>query len=136
MDQYRQIGHIQIDLDIVSFSLGLTTCSLSPTVEALQLQLISFISYLTTLALTALRPSLTASALTSVSSLHTLIISAKDFAQLFFDHYFCKNGLLTEIMSDHDKLFVSCFWSALHWLTEVKLKLSTAYHLETNGASE
>ncbi|KAJ8481084.1 hypothetical protein ONZ51_g6252 [Trametes cubensis] len=63
-------------------------------------------------------------------------ISAEDFAQLFFDHWFCENGLPTEIVSDRDKLFVSRFWTALHQLTGVKLKLSTAYHPETDGASE
>lgn len=39
-------------------------------------------------------------------------------------------------MSDRDKLFVSQFWKALHKLTGVKLKLSTAYHPETDGSSE
>lgn len=39
-------------------------------------------------------------------------------------------------MSDRDKFFVSQFWKALHKLTGVKLKLSTAYHPETDGSSE
>jgi hypothetical protein len=35
-----------------------------------------------------------------------------------------------------DKLFVSELWDALHKLTGVKLKMSTAYHPETDGGSE
>jgi hypothetical protein len=63
-------------------------------------------------------------------------ISAEDFALLFFDKWYCENGCPLEIISDRDKLFVSAFWKALHKLTGVKLKLSTAYHPETDGSSE
>jgi hypothetical protein len=31
---------------------------------------------------------------------------------------------------------MSCFWKALHTLTGIKLKMSTAYHLKTDGSSE
>jgi hypothetical protein len=63
-------------------------------------------------------------------------ISVEQLAYLFFDKWYCENGLPTEIISDRDKLFVSRFWKALHKLTGVKLKLSTAYHPETDGSSE
>jgi hypothetical protein len=63
-------------------------------------------------------------------------ITAEDLAYIFFDKWYCKNGLPADIVSDRDKLFMSRFWRALHKLTGVKLKLSTAYHPETNGASE
>ena len=63
-------------------------------------------------------------------------ISAEDLAYLFFDRWYCENGLPSEIISDRDKLFVSRFWKSLHKLTGVKLKLSSAYHPETDGASE
>jgi hypothetical protein len=63
-------------------------------------------------------------------------ISAEDFALLFFDNWYCENGLPLDIFSDRDKLFVSAFWRALHKLTGVKLKMSTAFHPETDGASE
>ena len=39
-------------------------------------------------------------------------------------------------MSNRDKLFLLKFWKALHNLTGIKLKMSTAYHPETDGASE
>ena len=65
-----------------------------------------------------------------------LDITSKDLALLFFNNWYCENGLPKDIISDRDKLFVSKFWRALHVLTGVKLKLSSAYHPETDGASE
>jgi hypothetical protein len=55
---------------------------------------------------------------------------------VFFKHWYCENGLPLDIISDRDKLFVSKFWKALHRLTGVKLKMSTAYHPQTDGSSE
>ena len=66
---------------------------------------------------------------------HTTI-TAEDLAIIFFDHWYCENGLPLDLISDRDKLFISKFWKALHKLTGVKLKLSTAYHPETDGSSE
>jgi hypothetical protein len=63
-------------------------------------------------------------------------ISANELAVLFFDNWYCENGLPRDIVSDRDKLFVSCFWKVLTKLTGVSLKMSTAYHPETDGSSE
>jgi hypothetical protein len=63
-------------------------------------------------------------------------ISAKDLAVLFFDQWFCENGLPTEIVSDRDKLFISRFWKALTTLCGVKLKMTSSYHPESNGSSK
>jgi hypothetical protein len=63
-------------------------------------------------------------------------ITAPELASLFFKEWYCENGLPSDIISDRDKLFVSSFWKALHRLTGTKLKMSTAYHPETDGASE
>ena len=63
-------------------------------------------------------------------------LTAQGLAELFFQHWYCENGLPLEIISDRDKLFLSQFWQALHQLTGVRLKLSTSYHPETDGASE
>jgi hypothetical protein len=57
-------------------------------------------------------------------------------AAVFFSNWYCENGLPLEIISDRDKLFVSQFWKALHALTGVKLRMSTSYHPEMDGASE
>ena len=66
----------------------------------------------------------------------TTTLTAEGMAQLFFDNWYCENGLPLEIISDQDKLFLSWFWKALHKLTGVKLKMSTAYHPKSDGASE
>lgn len=63
-------------------------------------------------------------------------ITATDLAAIFFDRWYCENGLPLEIISDRDKLFMSKFWTALHKLTGVKLKMSSSYHPQTDGASE
>jgi hypothetical protein len=63
-------------------------------------------------------------------------ITAKKLAVIFFDHWYCENGLPTNIVCDHDKLFISRFWKALTKLTGIKLKMSSAYHPETDGSSE
>jgi len=63
-------------------------------------------------------------------------ITAEDLAVVFFDHWYCENGLPNSIVCDRDKLFVSRFWKALTRLTGVKLKMSSAYHPETDGSSE
>ena len=63
-------------------------------------------------------------------------ITAQDLAVVFFDNWYCENGLPTDIVCDRDKLFVSRFWEALTKLTGIKLKMSTAYHPETDGSSE
>jgi hypothetical protein len=63
-------------------------------------------------------------------------ISAEDFAQLFFDHWYCEHGLPLEFISDRDKLFVSRVWKRLTTVTGIKLGMSMAFHPETDGASE
>jgi len=63
-------------------------------------------------------------------------ISAEDFVQLFFDHWYCKNSLPLEFISDRDKLFVSHFWRRLTKIAGVKPGMSTAFHPETDGSSE
>ena len=63
-------------------------------------------------------------------------LTAEELAVLFFDGWYCENGLPLDIICDRDKLFVSAFWRALHTLTGTKVKMSTAYHPETDSASE
>ena len=57
-------------------------------------------------------------------------------AIIFFNNWYCKNGLPKKIISNCDKLFVEKFWTSLHKLTGVKIILSSAYHPKTDGSSE
>ena len=66
---------------------------------------------------------------------HTTL-TAEACAILFFENWYCENGLPLEIISDRDKLFISKFWKQLMILTGIKHKCSSAYHPQTNGSSE
>lgn len=63
-------------------------------------------------------------------------ITAGEFAVVFFDTWYCEHGLPLEIVSDRDKLFVSKLWRALLKLTGIRMKMSSSFHPETDGASE
>ena len=63
-------------------------------------------------------------------------ISAEEFTDLFFDSWYCENGLPLTIISNQDKLFVSHFRKRLTKIAGIKLGMSTAFHPETDGASE
>ena len=57
-------------------------------------------------------------------------------ARLFFEGILREHGVPTGIITDRDKLFVSEFWKSLAGLCGFKLKLSTAYHPQTDGLAE
>ena len=63
-------------------------------------------------------------------------LTAEGFAELFFDNWYCDNGLPLEVVSDRDKLFVSRFWTAFTKLAGIRLKMSSAFHPQTDGSSE
>ena len=57
-------------------------------------------------------------------------------AQLFLDHVYKLHGLPKTIVSDRDKIFMSSFWQSLFKMLQVQLKMSTAYHPESDGQTE
>lgn len=63
-------------------------------------------------------------------------LTAPQLAELFFEHWYCENGLPADIVCDRDRLFVSRFWRHLTKLLGIKIKMSTAYHLQTDGSSK
>jgi hypothetical protein len=63
-------------------------------------------------------------------------LTAKELAVLFFDNWYCENGLPSDIVSDRDKLFMSKFWKHLSIISGVKCKASSSFHPQSNGASE
>lgn len=62
--------------------------------------------------------------------------NAKEVAELLFEHVYKLHGVPKSIVSDRDVLFTSIFWEHLHKLIGTKLKMSSAYHPQTDGATE
>ena len=62
--------------------------------------------------------------------------SAEATADLFLQNVWSKHGLPTSMTSDRESQFILKMWDSLYKLLEIKAKLSTAFHPETNGQSE
>ena len=60
----------------------------------------------------------------------------KELALIFFQNIWQLHGLPESIISDHDTRFTSKFWMTLMELLQVKIKMSTAFHPETDGQTE
>ncbi|CAI7887071.1 unnamed protein product [Closterium sp. NIES-53] len=63
-------------------------------------------------------------------------VTAAETAKLFFTHVVRLHGLPSAIISDRDTRFLSNFWTALFQLLGTQIRLSTAYHPETDGQTE
>ena len=62
--------------------------------------------------------------------------NASQLAELMFEHIYKLHGLPKNIISDRDVLFTSTFWGQLHRLIGTKLRLSSAYHPQSDGSTE
>jgi len=58
---------------------------------------------------------------------------APQAAKLFVDHVIAQHGFPEAIISDRDTRFTSHFWRALMRQLGLKLKMSTAFHPQTDG---
>jgi transposase InsO family protein len=56
--------------------------------------------------------------------------------KLFLDNIHRIHGLPNDIVSDRGTQFTSNFWRGLFQLLNVKINLSTTYHLQTDGQTE
>jgi len=63
-------------------------------------------------------------------------VTAPETALLFYKTRYRCFGLPSAIISDRDKLLVSLFWQELFKKLNVHLRMSTAFHPETDGSSE
>jgi len=61
---------------------------------------------------------------------------ARDVAELIFENVYKTHGMPDRIISDRDSLFTSNFWEHLQSLVGVVLHKSSAYHPQTDGATE
>jgi transposase InsO family protein len=62
--------------------------------------------------------------------------SVQTVAQAFVDNIFKLHGPPSSIVTDRDRIFTSNMWQSVFKSLKVKLKLSTAYHPQTDGQSE
>lgn len=62
--------------------------------------------------------------------------TSEQTAELFRNHIWKHHGLPESIVSDRGPQFVSDFWKELCHILGIQVKLSTAYHPETDGQSE
>ena len=63
-------------------------------------------------------------------------IDTTGIAQLFFDFVFKHFGLHDTLISDHGPQFTSAFAKELAHLLKYDVRLSTAYHPQTDGQTE
>ena len=61
---------------------------------------------------------------------------AIDVAQTLLEHIFQHHGLPTAIVSNRGTQFVSILWTEVCRLVKITRRLSTVFHLETDGATE
>ena len=62
--------------------------------------------------------------------------NASQLAELMFENIYKIHGLPQNIISDRDVLFTSTFWSRLHRLIGTRLRMSSAYHPQSDGSTE
>ena len=62
--------------------------------------------------------------------------TAKQVVELMFEEIYKHHGLPKSIVSDRDSLFTSQFWEHLHRLVGTQLRMSSAYHPQTDGSTE
>jgi hypothetical protein len=62
--------------------------------------------------------------------------TAASVTQAFFDDIVLLHGFPSSIVTDRDPVFISNVWRNLFGLASVKLRMSTAFHTQTDGQSE
>lgn len=63
-------------------------------------------------------------------------IDAEEYAHVFVREVFAKHGLPASIVSDRDPRFTSEFFQQLCKLLDIKQRMSTAFHPQTDGQTE
>ena len=63
-------------------------------------------------------------------------VTGEEIARLFIDNVYKYHGLPDDIISDRRTQFTSKFWQSLFKILQVEIKLSSAYHPQTDGQTE
>src|SRR5271155_187191 len=61
---------------------------------------------------------------------------APEFARLFLDNVIRLHGIPESLVSDRGSIFTSHFWNSLASMMDLKRRLSTAFHPQTDGQTE
>ena len=62
--------------------------------------------------------------------------SSEDTARLFLENIYRYHGLPDDVVSDRGPQFISKFWRTLFGILKVDIKLSSAFHPQTDGQTE
>jgi transposase InsO family protein len=62
--------------------------------------------------------------------------TAHTVAHAYMDHVFKLHGMPLALISDRDKVFTSNFWQQLFRLSGTQMRMSSAYHPQTDGQTE
>ena len=63
-------------------------------------------------------------------------ITGEETAKLFLDNIYRYHGLPDDIVSDRGPQFISRFWKSLFEILKVDIRLSSAFHPQTDGQTE
>ena len=63
-------------------------------------------------------------------------VTGEETTRLFVDNVYRLHGLPNDIISDRGTQFTSKFWQSLFKILGVEIKLSSAYHPQTDGQTE
>ena len=64
------------------------------------------------------------------------IVTDEEIVRLFINNIYKYHGVPNDIISDRGTQFTSKFWQSLFKILQVEIKLSLAYHLQTNRQTE
>jgi hypothetical protein len=64
------------------------------------------------------------------------MVTSEETMRLFIDNIYKYHGLPEDIISDRGSQFTSKFWQSLFKILKIKIKLSFAYHSQTDGQIE
>jgi len=62
--------------------------------------------------------------------------TALSVAKAFMSHVYKLHGMPSSIISDRDKVFTNNLWRELFGLAGIQLRMSSAYHPQTDGQME
>ena len=72
----------------------------------------------------------------SICTLCHKTVTAEDMTKMYLQHIYWYYGAPESIVSDRGSQFIFYFWKEFCHILSIKLKLFTAFHLQTDGQTE